>query len=130
MDTREFLLRTRLDVHALASWTAAGWLAPDRNSARPDFSEVDVARASLILDLHKIGINDEGIPVVLDLIDQIHGLRRVLRELIVATRPPSSVATRPADDDGLGSPATGETARAKRTSHRHGSAHAGRPMKS
>lgn len=116
MDTREFLLRTRLDVQALASWTAAGWLAPDRNTARPDFSEIDVARASLILDLQKIGINDEAVPVVLDLIDQIHGLRRVLRDLLAAMRPPSAVATRPADDDGVGDPAAGQVAgRGERT---------------
>ena len=27
-------------------------------------------------------MNDEGIPVILDLIDQLHGLRRTLRELL------------------------------------------------
>jgi chaperone modulatory protein CbpM len=116
MDTGEFLLRTRLDVQALASWMTAGWLAPDRNGARPDFSEVDVARAWLILDLQRIGINDEAIPVVLDLIDQIHGLRRVLRDLLVTMRPPSAVATRPTEGDGVGGPGAGHVAsRAGRT---------------
>ena len=27
-------------------------------------------------------MNDEGIPVILDLIDQLHGLRRTLRDLL------------------------------------------------
>jgi hypothetical protein len=29
-------------------------------------------------------VNDDGIPVILDLVDQIHGLRRMLRELLSA----------------------------------------------
>jgi chaperone modulatory protein CbpM len=27
-------------------------------------------------------VNDEGIPVILDLVDQLHGLRRTLRDLL------------------------------------------------
>jgi chaperone modulatory protein CbpM len=97
METREFLFRTRLDLEALASCMAAGWLVPRRTGEMLDFSEVDVARASLILDLRDIGINDEAIPVVLDLIDQIHGLRRVLRELLLVVRAPSDAD--PASED-------------------------------
>ena len=29
-----------------------------------------------------LGVNDEGIAVILDLVDQLHGLRRTLRELL------------------------------------------------
>ncbi len=43
-------------------------------------SNIDLARARLILDLHgPMGVNDEGIAVVLHLLDQVHGLRRALR---------------------------------------------------
>jgi chaperone modulatory protein CbpM len=82
METREFLLAARLDAEALEAWIEEGWLAPRRNGAGKRFSEVDLARAHLIRDLGELGVNDEGIPVILDLIDQLHGLRRTLRELL------------------------------------------------
>jgi chaperone modulatory protein CbpM len=40
---------------------------------------IDLARARLILDLRgAMGINDEGIDVILHLVDQIYGLRCAL----------------------------------------------------
>jgi chaperone modulatory protein CbpM len=36
----------------------------------------------LIHDLHDLGVNDDAIPVILDLVDQLHGLRRVLRDVL------------------------------------------------
>jgi chaperone modulatory protein CbpM len=42
-----------------------------------------MARAQLIQDLRRdLGVNDEAIPIILDLIDQVHGLRRLLRGLV------------------------------------------------
>jgi chaperone modulatory protein CbpM len=47
------------------------------------FSDADVARVQLIRDLkNDLGINDEGVGVILNLVDQVHGLRRVLTELL------------------------------------------------
>jgi len=82
METREFLLAARLEAGALEAWIEEGWLAPRRNGGGGRFSEVDLARAQLIRDLGELGVNDEGIPVILDLIDQLYGLRRTLRELL------------------------------------------------
>jgi len=82
METREFLLHAHLDGEALDAWIEAGWLMPVRNGDERGFSDLDVARACLIHDLQGLGLNDEGIPVVLDLVDQVHGLRRALRELM------------------------------------------------
>jgi hypothetical protein len=31
-----------------------------------------------------MGVNDDGIPIILDLIDQLHGVRRSLRDVIAA----------------------------------------------
>ena len=46
-------------------------------------SEVDLARARLIRDLRDgIGVNDEGIGVILNLIDQVHGLRSIVHGLL------------------------------------------------
>lgn len=83
--TREFIVRARLDAGTLEAWIEAGWLLPPRNGDGVRFSEADLARAGLIRDLTKdMGVNDEGVTVILDLVDQVHGLRRTLRELIAA----------------------------------------------
>jgi chaperone modulatory protein CbpM len=47
------------------------------------FSEADLARAArLILDLKgDLGVNDEGIAIVLHLLDQLYGLRCLVRDI-------------------------------------------------
>jgi chaperone modulatory protein CbpM len=86
MQIREFLTRTRLDADALDAWIKAGWLRPS-GTKHIDFSEIDMARAQLIHDLrHDFGVNDEAVPLILDLIDQVHGLRRLLRDVMEKER--------------------------------------------
>jgi chaperone modulatory protein CbpM len=88
MRTAEFLMQSRLDTRALDAWIEAGWLRPHESQSSREFSDIDVARARLIGDLRgDLGVNDEAVPVVLDLIDQIHGLRRLVRELVERSRP-------------------------------------------
>jgi chaperone modulatory protein CbpM len=82
MEAHEFALHARINTQTLNAWLEADWLAPQRNDDGTHYSEVDLARAHLIEDLKDLGINDEGVPVILDLVDQLHGLRRVLRELL------------------------------------------------
>jgi chaperone modulatory protein CbpM len=87
MHTAEFLMQTHLDARAVEAWIAAGWLRPNGNSASREFSDIDLARARLIAELRgDLGLNDEAIPVVLDLIDQVHGLRRLARALMERSR--------------------------------------------
>ena len=94
METREFLVQARLEFEVLETWIEAGWLLPRRDGDTHHFSEIDLARAQLIRDLkHDLGVNDEGVPVILDLIDQVHGLRRSLRSLL-STIDAQSDATR------------------------------------
>ncbi len=67
----------------LRVWIAYGWIRPALLDEQYSFTEVDVARISLIVDLRqRMGINDEAMPVVLDLMDQIYGLRRELRRVL------------------------------------------------
>ena len=83
MHTREFVVQARIDVETLDHWLRAGWLSQHENEGGSGgFSQVDLARAQLIGDLQHLGINDEGIPVVLDLVDQLHGVRNMLREVL------------------------------------------------
>jgi chaperone modulatory protein CbpM len=83
----EFLSRTRLDQHTLDIWIDEEWLVPERDDAELAFSEADVARAQLISDLiADMGVNSEGVGVILHLLDQIHGLRSVMADLLASAR--------------------------------------------
>src|ERR1700723_1689975 len=79
-DATELCRQLGIQRTALEAWIEAGWLRPVR--ARNDwrFSTIDLVRAQFILDLRDpMGVNDEGVAVILDLLDQIHGLRRALQ---------------------------------------------------
>ncbi|HEY2533465.1 MAG TPA: MerR family transcriptional regulator [Xanthobacteraceae bacterium] len=84
METDEFVLQARIDAKILDVWLEAGWLVPHRDEGEVRYSEIDLARAHLINDLGNLGVNDAGVPIILDLIDQLHGLRRLLREVLSA----------------------------------------------
>jgi chaperone modulatory protein CbpM len=80
---QEFLVRTRLERQSLEAWVEAGWLMPPQRDPEPMFSDVDLARVQLIRDLRDdFGVNDEGVSVILHLVDQMHGLRRSMRDLL------------------------------------------------
>jgi len=100
INTQEFLAIVRVDAEALEAWIEAGWLVPRRDALGWTFSEMDLARARLICDLKRdFGLNDEGVAVALDLLDQIYGLRQALRELLSGvSAQPESARRRIADD--------------------------------
>ena len=82
MNKQEFLTRSGLQVQALDFWLEQRWLIPEQTSGGINFSDVDVARARLIEDLKTdFAVNDEGVDVILHLVDQLHGLRRALAQL-------------------------------------------------
>lgn len=79
---RDYLLDEKIDEETIDAWIGAGWVQPPDGSAR-DLAEIDVARVQLIKDLKKdFGVNDEGIDLLLHLIDQLHGLRSALRSVL------------------------------------------------
>jgi len=86
MDADKFVVHARIDVQTLQTWVEAGWLAPGRLEGRVHYTEIDLARARLINDLTGLGVNEAGMPIVLDLVDQLHGLRRVLRHALAAAK--------------------------------------------
>ncbi len=80
---QEFLLRASLDQGTLEAWMAEEWLIPGGSATEPAFTDADIARAALIRDLKRdLDVNDPGIGVILSLVDQVHGLRRTLAELL------------------------------------------------
>ncbi len=83
MREQEFLQQAQLDHATLNVWITEAWLAPAESLGEPDFSEIDLARARLILELQReMGVNDPGVGVILHLLDQLHGLRRAMKELL------------------------------------------------
>lgn len=90
MNRQAFLSSTGLQMQTLDVWLAQRWLVPEQTSAGANFSDMDVARAHFIRDLKAdFGVNDEGVDVILHLVDQLHGLRRVLEQLHGDLQEPS-----------------------------------------
>jgi chaperone modulatory protein CbpM len=82
MNKQEFLTCSGLQVQTLDFWLEQRWLIPEQTSAGMNFSDMDVARARLIQDLKTdFGVNDEGVDVILHLMDQLQGLRLALVQL-------------------------------------------------
>lgn len=82
MNKQQFLASAGLEVQTLEFWIEQQWLIPEQTAAEISFSDIDVARAHLIRDLKSdFGVNDEGVDVILHLVDQLHGLRRAFEEL-------------------------------------------------
>jgi chaperone modulatory protein CbpM len=82
---RDVVARVRhLTVTRLRAWVAQGWIKPQDEAAQ-GFSEADLARAALICNLEdQLGFAEDDVPVLLNLIDQIHGLRAELKGLLDA----------------------------------------------
>ena len=78
----EFLSLSGVGHETLNAWIEDEWLIPSGSSIELSFSEIDIARARLIRDLQvDFGVNDEGVGVILNLVDQLYGMRRTLMEL-------------------------------------------------
>jgi len=96
LSERDLVARVqRLTVTRLKVWVAQGWIKPAGQAAQ-SYSEADLARAALICNLEDdLGFDEEDVPVLLNLIDQIHGLRAELKFLLHALEdlPPDLRAT-------------------------------------
>ena len=81
-----------LSVQRLHKWIRLGWVNPERHEGAALFHEVDVARVRLLCDLeHELEFDEDTVPLVLSLLDQIHGLRNELRSMAAAIdeQPPA-----------------------------------------
>lgn len=82
MQMQEFIDRSHLDLPTLNVWIEAEWLVPIATKRRLDFSDAELARVRLIQDLKAdFGVNDEGISIILHLLDQLHGLRCLVQDI-------------------------------------------------
>src|SRR5947208_1143717 len=86
-------------VEDISGWVERRWVLPVRSGNDPAFDDADRARIRMILDFHRdLAIDDEAMPVVLDLIDRLHAaraqLRTVLEAVAVLPEPAQSVILR------------------------------------
>jgi chaperone modulatory protein CbpM len=84
-----------LDAAVLERWIEAHWVLPERIAEGYVFHEVDVARVYLIVELtREMMIDEDALPVVLGLLDQVYALRKRLNSLAEAIEslPPDSQA--------------------------------------
>jgi len=85
MNELEFCLKLKIDAQALAVWIEQGWLVPDKTGPEPQFRDADFARGRLIVEMTRdMGVNEAGVDLVMELVDQLHSLRRTMRDLMAA----------------------------------------------
>jgi chaperone modulatory protein CbpM len=66
-------------------WVERRWVLPLQQDGDLVFSETDIARVQMIIELRRdMGIDDEAMPVVLDLLDKLYAARRQMRDILAA----------------------------------------------
>jgi chaperone modulatory protein CbpM len=82
INRQDFLLLIRIDNSTLDEWLEDDLLSPDQFEDDLIFSEIDVARAHLILDLqNNMGVNSAGLSIILHLVDQMHSMHRLMSDV-------------------------------------------------
>ena len=67
------------DETTIITYVRNEWITP-ADEQGPSFDEEDLARCHLIHELKELfGVNEEGLPIILRLLDQIHLLQREAR---------------------------------------------------
>ncbi len=75
----------QVETEALRRWVDLGWVLPKLDDDGPRFDLSDVARLRLICELHyELRIEEDSMPVVLSLMDQLYAARRDMRTLLAA----------------------------------------------
>ncbi len=71
-----------LSVEHLCFCIEEGWINPKQTKGQSYFAEIDIVRLQFILNLQTdLSIDAESMPIILSLIDQVHGLRDKLYSL-------------------------------------------------
>ena len=75
----------QLEPIELERWIAERWVLPASEGSGYAFSEFDVARVRLIVELRRdLAVGEDAMPVVLRLLDQLYATRRRMRSLLRA----------------------------------------------
>jgi chaperone modulatory protein CbpM len=72
-------------VDEIVLWVERRWVRPDRSGDELAFTDADVARLRMVAEFHRdLAIDDDTMPVVLDLLDRLHAARAHLRSVLMA----------------------------------------------
>lgn len=85
------LMESRIDQRTLEFFIERQWLRPVTDDEGWYFDDIDIARLKLVCHLTQdIAVNDEGMDVVLSLLDQLYGMRSHMQTLAhaIAQQPP------------------------------------------
>lgn len=85
----------KLTADRLERWMRDGWINPTQENTKTVFDDLDRARADLICHLvDDLDLQEDAMPVVLSLLDQVYSLRSEMRRLADAiAAQPESVRT-------------------------------------
>ena len=74
-----------VQVEEVQRWIDYAWVRPDGGPGAWRFQPIDVARVRLIVELrHELAVNEEALPTVLGLLDQVYQARRQMRAVCEA----------------------------------------------
>ena len=94
MITLDALTRTvrGVQVADVERWVALSWVRPDGGPGAWTFREIDVARVRLIVELQELSLDEEALPTVLSLLDQLYEARRQMRAIrhALSAAPPEA----------------------------------------
>ncbi len=88
----EILIRHSVERVELTAWIEESWVRPQQTADGVLFDEADEARVALICELKRdLSVNEEAIPLVLTLLDQLYSARDAVRRLTEALQslPPA-----------------------------------------
>ena len=72
-------------VEQLTVWVDRRWVRPEPSGADVGFTEADRARLRMIVEFQRdLAIDDDAMPVVLDLLDRLYAARAQLRAVVLA----------------------------------------------
>lgn len=79
---QEISITTGIDEELILIYIKEEWIVPPSPETNL-FDEEDLARLWLIRELQNdLGVNSEAVPIILHLIDQIHGLHRQIKNKV------------------------------------------------
>ncbi len=78
----EVLAEVQISRQELELWIRESWILPEREGDALAFDEIDIARLRLIAELRRdLAVNEEAVPLILRLIDEVHLFRSCLTTL-------------------------------------------------
>ena len=83
-----------LRIDDVSRWIELSWVRPEHGATGWMFREIDVARVQLILELRdEFSFDEEAMPTVLSLLDQLYEARRQMHALrhALAAMPPETM---------------------------------------